>query len=330
MDNYQSVIAQMEDFGVVFAGKDLPLHIPTEKRKTFGKGGKWWYWLQEFRPDAGGTFVVGRFGSYRTGESVKVEVNWQPLADAERARLDAERRAAEARAEVLRREEADLAACSAAELWQRASPKGTSAYLDRKGVVGEACRYLPDGSLLVPLLRYDYDREHALRACQRILPDGNKRFTKGFAKAGCCVRLGNGVDDSTRLVMVCEGYATGLTLRMATHHEMPVFVALDAGNLQHVVPLLRGLYPQARILVCADDDYRTRNQQTGELCNPGRTAAKAIAKQVTGCDFVWPVFAPATRQPKDTDFNDLHARQGLEAVRRQLLAVVQAIRTKHG
>lgn len=330
MDNLQSVIAQMEDFGVVFRDKDFPLEIPSKRQKTCGRGGKWWYWLQKFEPKAGGEYVVGTFGSYKTGERLKVEVNWEPLKEADRARLEAERKAAEARAAVIRREEADLAACSAAELWHRASPKGTSAYLDRKGVVGEACRYLPDGSILVPLLRYDYAREHALRACQRILPDGNKRFTKGLAKAGCCVRLGNAVDDSTRLVMVCEGYATGLTLRMATHHEIPVFVALDAGNLQHVVPLLRGLYPQARILVCADDDYRTRNQQTGELCNPGRTAAKAIAKQVTGCDFVWPVFAPATRQIKDTDFNDLHQRQGLEAVRRQLLAVVQAIRKQHG
>ena len=123
---------------------------------------------------------------------------------------DQERQAAKAAADAIRREEADLAACSAVDLWRRASLGGTSPYLDRKGVIGEACRYLRDGSLLVPLLRYDMPRDQALRAVQRILPDGSKRFTMGFAKPGCCVRLGSIEPDD--LVLVCEGYATGLTL----------------------------------------------------------------------------------------------------------------------
>lgn len=311
-----------------FRDKDLPLRVPTPKRRTCGKAGKWWYWLQEFRPDSGGTFVVGRFGSYKTGDSQKVDVDWAPLAEAEKSRMAAERKAAQELADTARKQEADLAACSAAELWRKASIKGHSPYLDRKGVIGEACRYLPDGSLLVPLLRYDLPRDQALRAVQRILPDGSKRFTKGFTKPGCCVRLG--VVNPGALLLVCEGYATGLTLRMATRQQLPVFVALDAGNLQHVVPLLRQLHPHNRILVCADDDWRTRDQRTGQLCNPGRTAAKAVAKHVEGCDFLWPVFPPATRGPKDTDFNDLHASQGLEAVRHQLEAVLQALRSKHG
>ena len=318
----------MEAFGVEFRDKDLPLHVPTPKRRTCGKAGKWWYWLQEFRPDSGGTFVVGRFGSYKSGESQKVDVDWAPLADAEKARMANERKAAQNLADAARRQEADLAACGAAELWRKAGTKGQSAYLDRKGVAGEACRYLPDGSVLVPLLRYDLPRDQALRAVQRILPDGSKRFTKGFAKPGCCVRLGDVKPGD--VLLVCEGYATGLTLRMATHQQLPVYVALDAGNLQHVVPLLRGLFPTNRILLCADDDWKTVDQCTGQFSNPGRTAARAIAKQVSGCDLVWPVFAPATRLPKDTDFNDLHVRQGLEAVRRQLEAVLQALRSKHG
>ena len=58
------------------------------------------------------------------------------------------------------------------------------------------------------------------------------------------------------------------------------------------------------------------------LCNPGRTAAMKVAKLAPGCDVLWPVFTRATRAPKDTDFNDLHARQGLDAVARQLVAVL--------
>lgn len=338
MDNYAAVVHQMQAFGVEFRDKDLPLTIDAPKRKGCGLKGKWWYWLRTFRPDAGGTFIVGRFGSYKSGESQKVEVDWKPLSEAENARLRSEREAAQARAAAARKEEADLAALSAADLWRRAANQGMSPYLVRKGVEGEACRYLTDGSILVPLLRYDWPREDALRGLQRIYPGPRKdwetgedlpekTYTWNFDKPGCALRLGKVVPG--HIILVCEGYATGLSLRMATGRELVVYVALDAGNLECVVPIVRELHPDSRILICADDDYRTRIR--GELTNVGRITARKVAKTVPGCDLLWPVFAPATRGPKDTDFNDLHKAHGLEAVTRQLTTVLRALRTKtHG
>lgn len=336
MDNYAAVVHQMEQFGVEFLPKNLPLVIDAPKRKGCGKGGKWWYWLRTFRPDSGGSYIVGRFGSYKTGDSEKVDVDWKPLAAADSARLVAERQAAVVAAQVVRAQDADLAAMGAMDLWRHAAKTGTSEYLVRKGVVGEACRYLPDGSIVVPLLRYDLPREHALRGVQRIFPGPRfhsgtgdplpqKTFTKGFDKPGCAVRLGEVVPG--RVVLVCEGYATGLTLRMATTQELPVYVALDAGNLVHVVALVRALHDKCRILICADDDFRTRNR-AGELTNVGRLTALKVAKAVPGCDLLWPVFTTSLRGPKDTDFNDLHKLQGLEAVTRQLASVLRALRTK--
>ena len=110
----------------------------------------------------------------------------------------------------------------------------------------------------------------------------------------------------------------------------PVFVALDAGNLAHVVPLLRKLYPHTRILILADDDWRTRDPVSGELTNPGRHAARAVARKVAGCDLVWPIFKAATRGEKDTDFNDLQQREGLDAVRKQLSGVVTMMARRYG
>lgn len=335
MDNYASVVLQMEAFGVEFTTRDLPLVIPTPKRKTCGKKGKWWYWLQLFRPRAGGEYIVGKFGCYKHGGSeAKVEIDWKPLSAAERERFAAERRAAEERSRALKAQEADLAALNAADLWRRALREGHSAYLDRKGVQGEACRYLPDGSLVIPLLRYDRPREEALRAVQRIYPgprfapDGEelpqKTFTKHFGKTGCALRLGH-VDDDTWLVLVCEGYATGLSIRMATDRQVPVYVALDAYNLGFVVEILRRLHPRAHLLICADDDWLTADH---EGPNPGRRMAKLAARTTERCDLVWPVFDAATRQAKDTDFNDLHLRQGLDAVARQLQAVMAAMQRR--
>lgn len=338
MDNYASVVHQMEAFGVEFTSRDLPLTIPTAKRKTCGLKGKYWYWLQLWRPrradgsETGAEYIVGKFGTYKHGGSdCKVELDHAPLSDAERERFKAERRAAEERSRAAKAEAAEIAALGAADLWRRASRTGSSAYLDRKGVEPEACRYLWDGSIVIPLLRYDRPRNEALRAVQRIYPGPRfnaageelpqKTFTKDFSKTGCALRLGR-TDDFTDLVLVCEGYATGLSLRMAIDRQVPVYVALDAYNLGFVVEILRRIHRHAHLLICADDDWQSQDH---EGANPGRRCAKLAARTTERCDLVWPVFNAATRQPKDTDFNDLHLRQGLPTVSAQLQAVMSAM-----
>lgn len=330
MDNYSDVLHQMRQFGIELLDKDLPLAIDTPKRKTCGKGGKAWYKLYTFRPRAGGQLVLGWFGSYRNGGSeAKVDVDWKPLSDAERERFRLEREVAQARADEERARAVELAAKRAIEIWRDATPEGFSPYLQRKGLEGESCRYLPDGTLVIPLLRYDLPRAEALQAVQRVLPDGRKFFTAGFRKPRCAVRLG-AMDPAPKLILVCEGYATGLSIRLGVDRAFPVFVALDAGNLAHVVPMLRELYPLVRLLICADDDWKTFDPANGRLTNPGKTAAKTVAREVAGCDLVWPVFDPATRLDGDTDFDDLRQRQGLGVVRRQLHGVINAMGRVYG
>lgn len=330
MDNYQQVLNQMEVFGIEFNWmKDRELKFDTPRKKTFGKGGKFWYRLYLFRPDAGGCYIVGSFGSYKSGDWQKIEHDWKPLSDAERARMAAERAAERAIAEAKRKEDAALAAMNAADLLARATRTGHSPYLDRKQVQGESCRYLEDGTVVIPLMRYDLPRENRLQAVQRILPNGRKFFTKGFDKPGCCVRLGDIDRDKTLLMLFCEGYATGLTLRMATENRYPVFVALDAGNLAHVVPLIQDLYPFARSLICADDDWLTTDHE-GNFVNPGRTTARCVAKTVVGCDHLWPYFKRSTRQEKDTDWNDLQVREGMDVVKHQLNGVIAMMAKRYG
>lgn len=355
MDNLQQVLLQMQQFGIELREKDLPLKLDTRKSVTCGKGGKDWYKLYLFRRDrdkGGGEYIVGTFGTYRHGgASQKVDVEWAPLSPKERERRARELREQRAAAAAQRQREIEAAAAEAITVWRKAVREGSSPYLERKGVEGESCRYLaqplvlrwpgemgeddtvirlPAGTVVVPLLRFDFPREQALRALQFIRPDGGKVYQRGMEKPGCCVRLGDIDPEATRLLLVVEGYATGLTARMACERKYPVFVALDAGNLAHVVPLLRQLYPTIRILILADDDWRTRDQRSGALNNPGRTAARKVAKQVEGCDILWPIFAAATRQEKDTDFNDLQAREGLGTVRKQLAGVVAAMVRHYG
>lgn len=328
-DNYHEVRHQLEELAEQMGAplrpeKDLPLAIGFLKKKVYGKGGKCWYWLREFKPDAGGCYIVGAYGSYKDGSRFKVDVDWKPLSEAERARKQAERQAAEEQLRQRRAEEARLAALSAADLWHEASRDGKSEYLQRKAVVAEACRYLRDGSIVVPLLRYDLPREEALVGTQRIWPSGRKRFTAGFAKPGASLRLGTVA--GRQMLLICEGYATGLSIRMALEQQLPVFVALDAYNLMPVCMLLRTLYPDSRLLICADDDWKTEDHE-GKPSNVGRLKAKEVAQAIERVDMVYPVFpAGRIRGNKETDFNDLHVGAGLRHVQAQLRSVIDAIR----
>lgn len=309
----QDVVGQM-----IAAGLDVPpqpLDL-TGKVRRFGPKKAHWYSLREIRTDGGSFVVVGSFGNWRGQESHRVEVDWKGISEEERAQLQA-RRQAQAEADARERAAAaEQAAMSAADLWAHAARTGESPYLGRKGVDAEACRFLPGGAIVIPLLRYDAPRESALRGAQVIQADGSKRFTKGFQKPGVCCRLGHAVVGEP--VLICEGYATGLTLRMAVQRRLPVVVALDAGNLLPVGELMRALHPTSPILICADDDWRTKD-------NPGRAKAWAAARAVARCMVTYPIFRPGMRMVKDTDFNDLHQREGLHMVRRQLRMVLPVL-----
>jgi putative DNA primase/helicase len=305
--NSMEVTLQMQAAGL--AEPPAPLRLDG-KVVRFGPKKRQWYSLREIRTESGQFVVVGSFGDW-AGQTHRVAVDWKGITEQERQQLRLQQAAQAERQAAERAELAALAHMRAAELWSVASKTGKSDYLVRKGVEAEGCRFLRDGSIVIPLISYALPREQALRGLQRIFADGTKMFTKGFDKVGSCLRLG--MPAAHEPILVCEGYATGLTLRMACAKRLAVFVALDCGNLAAVVPVLRKLYPSNPILVCADDDWKT-------VGNPGRAAAHKVAKAVDKCRYTWPYFR--SRGPKDTDFNDLQRIEGLNVVRRQLSHVV--------
>lgn len=254
-----------------------------------------------------------------------------PDAAARLARERAERALAEqARIEVAQAH----AAKAAADLWASASDTGNSPYLERKGVAGVGVRYLPDGTLLVPMR----DADGALWNVQCIYPqkapDGtDKRYgpprVKGGRKQGLWHVLGalplpdaagaaggpsGALPDAPAVVLLAEGYATAASLHMATGH--PVAVAFDAGNLTAVAKGLHQLCPGALLVVCGDDDTDTE-ARTGT--NPGRMKATAAAKAVKGL-----ALFPEGLPPGASDFNDLHMHMGGEAGLPVVRAIVEA------
>lgn len=288
-------------------------------------------------------FKSASLGGYTIGTLVKLakdggytfDKNDAPQVDmAELARRRAER-TARANAEAADRQRlAANAEDVALQYWRSAAREGASAYAVRKGIdAPESCRFLPPsqgGGLVVPMIRYDLPREQSLKGVQIIKDDGSKKFTWGMSKPGTACRLGLPVVGEP--VFVCEGYATGMTLRMALGRRLPVFVAFDAYNLPVVVEAVYKALPDSPIVICADDDHATRLR--GLPNNVGRIQAQiamdGVMEGPKGAKLVvrsFPLFKRETvRTDKDTDFNDLQRLEGLAEVTNQLNSCLDAIR----
>lgn len=299
---------QQADLGRPSIEADGTLHrfaLPEER------GGKTSGWYVAYTDG----IACGVFGSWKSGFMEKITALDEDLARNAPVRLiaEAERIAmAERLAAVAAEREAERLAASAAAremsmaLYNQAGPVASDhPYLRAKGLTSApGARQSADGELLIPL----YDGNGQLAGVQRIATDGTKRFVLGFAKKGAFGWL----EGDTATVLVCEGYATGCSLNAAT--GCAVAVALDAGNLLSVTPVIRSRFPQARLVVCADNDQWTRIH--GELRNVGVEKANQAAALVNAT-VVCPRFRDLTGNP--TDFNDLAQREGLEEVRWQVL-----------
>ncbi len=234
----------------------------------------------------------------------------KPVDPAEREWQKAERAAREA-AELAELTEKQQAASALAEsIWTAAEPAPADhPYLVRKRIPVDALRVYRgglcigtaacDGALVIPAR----DAEGKLWTLEFVLTDGQKRYLPNGRKAGCFSLIGGLLSSVPSTLLIGEGYATCATLAAATGY--PAAVAFDAGNLHAVATALRGQYPDARIVVCADDDHTTKG-------NPGVTKARAAAEAVAGIVAV-PDFG-SNRPANGTDFNDLAAHLGPDAV----------------
>ena len=280
---------------------------------------------------------VGGFENHRDGigwETWRASIGRQLTPEEEaahRARIDAQRAEREAEAKTKR----DKARRKANALWNGARPAPDDhSYLRRKGVPSFGLRVASwpkweevrpgewretriPGALLVPM-RSPSGTLHSLQAIYADKVDGrDKDFLPGGEKAGKFHLIGEIAADVP--LCVAEGYATAASIHQAT--GWPVAVAFDAGSLEPVARALRDAHPGARFIICADDDHQTAG-------NPGRTKADAAARAVGGVVAV-PEFGP-DRPEHATDFNDLHALAGLDAVRAILEAPAASIPAPHG
>lgn len=250
-------------------------------------------WCKLFEDGLGGCF-----GDWSTGFSEHWQVKRdKPLSLVERETFKRHVAVAQAQAGAEREVQQSEAAAKAAAIWNTAAPAPSHhAYLTRKRIQPHGAR-LYDGSLLVPIR----DRDE-LYSIQFIGPNGDKRFLTGGRVSGGYFSIGS--TQSAAVLCIAEGFATGATIHQATGHS--VAVAFNAGNLQAVAQALRERFPALPMIICADDDRETDG-------NPGLTKASEAALSVGGLLAI-PSFDPA-RPAGATDFNDMAAVHGMDAVR---------------
>ena len=193
---------------------------------------------------------------------------------------------------------ADEDAARAARIWTGARPAPEHyPYLVAKQAAPLALRMDARHRLVVPLQDID-GRIHSL---ETIAPDGAKRFLAGGAKKGHFALVGFDpapLAEPAGPVLICEGWATGASLHIATGHT--VIAAMDSGNLMPVAEALRARFSDADLVLVADNDVKPDRDG-----NPGVDAARKVALAIDGRLAV-------PENPGDA--NDLFCAEGPDAV----------------
>ncbi len=224
-----------------------------------GKSNGWYVLFSDGIPS-------GAFGSWKTGFKstwcAKAHADLTPTEKAEHIRrMDSARKAREAEELATRH----AAQAKAVAIWKASTPAPDDhPYLARKGVKAHGLR-LSHGALVIPLR----DNAGIIHSLQFIDSEGNKRFLSGGRKKGCYFAIGQ----PTGTICIAEGYATAASVYESTGHA--VAVAFDAGNLLTVAQGLRRKFPEAEIILAADNDTETPG-------NPGLTRAREAAAAIGG------------------------------------------------
>jgi putative DNA primase/helicase len=254
--------------------------------------------------------AAGLFGCWKRG----ISETWcaksnEVLTEAERADRDRKWQQQQTERDAERRRLKDDARAKAQAILDAGQPATDDhPYLVRKGVQAFPCVKLGawpqrqlENCLLIPLRT----ASGQLATVQAIFPakpatGRDKDFLKGGTTKGAHFVIGD--LHSADTIIIAEGYATAATLHEATGYA--AVMAVDAGNLKPVAEALQVLYPGKRIIVAADNDRASDG-------NPGVKAATAAAKAIKATLAI-PQFADGE---SGTDFNDLAALHGLDAVR---------------
>ncbi|MBE8596781.1 primase-like DNA-binding domain-containing protein [Xenorhabdus sp. BG5] len=181
---------------------------------------------------------------------------------------------------------------------------GESQYLVKKGLKCPNQRLLKDGSLLLVTQTLD----DTTTGAQIIKPNGEKRLVTGTQKKGSFIPISE-ITGTPDTFIITEGYATALTVSQL--YKGVVLAAIDESNLSTVAGLVREQWPDAKIIIAADNDWHKSEERdkNGRLKkNVGKIAAEKTAIAING----WITLPPTALK---ADWDDYRQRHGIEAAK---------------
>lgn len=357
-ENYDDVIRQLTDFGLLVGNlvktdSLRPVRCIADSSRWGGRKNekKGWYHLASFYVE-NKQYIVGAYGVWQGSDNnrQKIELGKIITLTPEQKKQQAlQQKELQKAAKKAREEEIEKAAQRANYVWSKYVKDGHSDYLDRKQVKAHGVRFDPrgKGTIAVPI----QGTNGKLYGLQLIRSDaaikGTKKIQKKFEPAGLAI-TGHYhlIGSPTGVIIVVEGYATGATIHELT--GLCVAVAYNANNLVPVSQNLKKHYPNAKIILAADDDYIQKCVFCKELTpvktvecthcgkphgkhNAGVLKANEAANAVFGSVIV-PNFLDAQQNDirdgkKLTDFNDLalHPKGGPHLVRSQFETLLKTM-----
>lgn len=153
----------------------------------------------------------------------------------------------------------------------------------------------------------------------------SKYWEKGGEKNGNFAIIGakdfTSFKHSGKSIILAEGYATAMSVYDASK-DNPVIVVGDSGNISAVAKnILQAMDRNVPIIIASDNDMNNPK-------NPGLSSATRVAQEIKdefGKDavIVKPIFTNDEIAKGLSDFNDLSASRGNEAVKKQIASQLQ-------
>lgn len=177
----------------------------------------------------------------------------------------------------------------------------------------DGLRVTQDGALVVPTRELN----GYLWGYQIIYNDGKKRFCRGQRMTRLCHIIKGQAD---KPVYVCEGYATGASVRLATGGE--VVVVFNCHNMKALAVEIANKYHGREVVLCADNDqFKT---------DAGIKAAKEASRLSHNLPIAMPEFSENDLADKPTDYNDYHRLYGLDALAADIEGQIDERREQEG
>lgn len=146
----------------------------------------------------------------------------------------------------------------------------------------------------------------SVSSVQLIWEDGTKKFLAGGVIEGSSCRIAKG-----RYTWLCEGFATGLTLRLVLRSLKRSDTILCCFSASNVAAVARSV--EGRCFVAADHDAPPKqNPEQFDGLGAGEWYARLSGK---------PYLMPVTEKQ---DINDLHIREGIFAVQRLVSNLIRS------